>query len=205
VPTEILLIRHGQTESNRTGYYMGWSAEDLNAAGLEQVQRLSSRLARLSIVAIYSSPLQRAFHTADIIAAHHNIKVTSLQDFIEINQGKLEGVHRSETERRYPELWKHLRTDPFQAIFPGGESFSQVAERTVRSFESVVAENLNKQILIVSHEINIKMIVIHALRAPYNIYRLFEISNASLSKVRTSQGSLRVITLNDKSHLEGMG
>ena len=66
--TTILLVRHGQTNSNITGYYMGWSDEDLNNVGYTQVRRLSSRLASLSIASVYTSPLRRAYATAEIFA-----------------------------------------------------------------------------------------------------------------------------------------
>jgi broad specificity phosphatase PhoE len=78
--TEILLVRHGQTKSNSTGYYMGWSSEDLSEEGIAQVQSLSARLSSLPIAAIYASPLQRTVTTADMIAKPHNLEVKPVQD-----------------------------------------------------------------------------------------------------------------------------
>jgi broad specificity phosphatase PhoE len=203
--TEIVLVRHGQTDSNVTGYFMGWSAEDLNAAGEEQAGKLSSRLTGWSIQAAYASPLKRALHTAEIIAAAHHVEVQPLEDLKEINQGELQGVHRSETEKRWPVLGSHLRSDPSQAVFPGGESFSQVAARTVAALTSAVARNPGRRILLVAHEINIKIIIMHALGVPYAAYRRFEINNASLSLVKVQQDSFKLVTLNDTSHLANTG
>jgi broad specificity phosphatase PhoE len=199
--TEVLLVRHGQTESNCTGYYMGWSAEDINAAGLAQARSLSARLAASRIDAAYVSPLKRTQHTAQIIAGPHNLEVIPLEGLIEINQGELQGINRSETERKWPVLYQHLRTDPSQAEFPGGESFSQVALRTLAAFESIREGNTDKRVLLVSHEINIKIIVMHVLGVPYNVYRRFEINNASLSLLQSKEGFLKLVTLNDISHL----
>jgi broad specificity phosphatase PhoE len=201
--TEIVLVRHGQTESNVTGYFMGWSSEDINAAGEEQARELSSRLAAWSLEAAFASPLKRTTHTAQIIAGPYSIEVIPLEDLIEINQGELQGTRRSETEKKWPVLCQHLRTDPSQAVFPGGESFSQVAMRTVAAFTSVIAQNPGKRTLLVSHEINIKIIVMHVLGVPYNVYRRFEINNASLSLVQAREDSFKLITLNDTSHLAG--
>jgi broad specificity phosphatase PhoE len=200
--TEILLVRHGQTESNRTGYFMGWSSEDLNATGQEQAQRLSARVAALELNTACASPLQRTMHTAGIIAAPHKIEVQPLEGLIEINQGELQGIHRSETERKWPVLWGQLSNDPSQAVFPGGESFSQVALRTVTAFESILQQNPEKRVLLVAHEINLKIIIMHILGVPFNVYRRFEINNASLSLIRTREDSCKLVTLNDMAHLE---
>ena len=202
--SEILLVRHGQTESNRTGYYIGWSSEDLDTTGVAQAQRLSSRLAGSPIEVIYSSPLQRAFTTASIIAGPHHVEVKTLPDLKEVNQGHLQGAPRSETKNRFPEFWKQLIEDISQATFPGGESFAQVAERSLRTFKSIIKENPDKRVLIVSHEIVIKIIIMQALGVPYNIYRRFEVGNASLSLLQVQGTSFKLITLNDKSHLAGI-
>ncbi|MBN1188222.1 MAG: histidine phosphatase family protein [Dehalococcoidales bacterium] len=199
---EIVLVRHGQTESNRTGFYMGWSAEDLNAGGLAQAQRLSTRLAGLEIDAAFSSPLKRALHTAEIVAGPHQVAVNTLEGLMEINQGRLEGAHRSQTEKNWPDLFQHLINDPSRAVFPEGESFSQVADRTVTAFEFVQRQNPEKRVLLVAHEINIKIIIMHALGIPYTVYRRFEIRNASLSRLQFREGAFRLITLNDTAHLE---
>ena len=55
--TTVLLVRHGQTNSNVTGFYMGWSDEDLDEAGHTQARRLSSRLSGWPVASVYTSPL----------------------------------------------------------------------------------------------------------------------------------------------------
>lgn len=60
MPTEVLLVRHGQTDSNVTRLYMGWSQEDLTETGYSQAERLAQRLADVPISAVYSRPLKRA-------------------------------------------------------------------------------------------------------------------------------------------------
>jgi phosphoserine phosphatase len=203
--TELLLVRHGQTESNRTGYFMGRLPEDLNASGLDQAQRLSSRLVGSNIEAAYASPLKRTMHTAEIIAGPHKVAVQPLDELLEINQGELQGMHRSETEKRFPLLGEILRSDPARAVFPGGESFDQVAVRTLAAFESILKQNPDRQILLVSHEINIKIIAMHILGVPFTVYRRFDINNASLSLVQAGDSGFKLLTLNDTSHLAETG
>jgi len=199
--TTVLLVRHGQANSNVTGYYMGWSNEDLSEIGYTQVRSLASRLASLPIASVYSSPLQRTCTTSTILAKPHGLEVETSDDIIEIQLGDWQGLHIDEVGQRWPELWKQSRIDPSEITMPNGESFQQVTERAIRGFDKIVAANHGKQVIIVSHEIVVKVLVAHALGVSNSIYRRFEINNASLSAVRVIDGKARLATLNDTSHL----
>ncbi|OIP26175.1 MAG: histidine phosphatase family protein [Chloroflexi bacterium CG_4_9_14_3_um_filter_45_9] len=199
----VILVRHGQTNSNVTGFFMGWSDEDLNEIGYTQARRLASRLANLPIASVYTSPLRRAYATAAILAESHKLELKVLDDLIEIQLGDWQGLYANEIKRRWPELWQQLRTDPSEVTMPNGESLRQVTERAVRAFETVVRANQDKQALIVTHDVIIRVLVAHALGVPNSIYRRFEINNASLSLIRVDNSNPHLITLNDTSHLEG--
>ncbi len=199
--TTVLLVRHGQTESNVKGYFMGWLNEDLNETGCDQARCLASRLASAPITSVYASPLQRTCTTAAILAEPHGLELKTLEDLIEINQGDWEGRHVDDISRGWPELWRQSRTDPSEFTMPNGESFKQVTERAVRAFETIVAENQDRQSILVAHEIVVKVIIVHALGATNRIYRRFELSNASLSTIQVIDGKYRLLTINDISHL----
>lgn len=200
--TTVLLVRHGQTRSNVAGYYMGWSEEDLNEVGYIQARKLASRLADLPIASIYTSPLRRAYTTASLIAEPHGLKVKPLDDLIEIKMGDWEGLHESEIARRWPELWKQSEVDPSVLTMPHGESFSQVAERALRAFEMAVTANRDKRVVIVTHDIVVRIVVAYVLGVTYSIYRRLKVDNASLSVVSITDSSRRLVTLNDTSHFE---
>ena len=85
--TTVLLVRHGQTTSNVTGRYMGWIDEDLSEEGVWQAEQLSHRLEGRSIAAAYSSPLRRAYRTAEIIATPHSLSVSTVEGLGEIRIG----------------------------------------------------------------------------------------------------------------------
>jgi broad specificity phosphatase PhoE len=181
---------------------MGWSEEDLNEVGYIQARKLASRLADLPIAAIYTSPLRRAHTTASLVAEPHGLEVKPLDDLIEIKLGDWQGLHESEIARRWPEMWKQSEIDPSVLTMPNGESFSQVAERAVRAFEMVVADNREKRVIIVTHDIVVRVLVAHVLGVTYSIYRRLKIDNASLSVVWVTDSSKRLVTLNDTSHFE---
>ena len=203
--TTVLLIRHGQTNSNTTGLFMGWSDEDLNEAGYAQAQALASRLANLPISSIYTSPLRRAYNTAAILAKPHQLELKVMDELIEIQAGDWQGLYMNEIQQRWPELWQQLRTDVSKVTLPNGESFGQVTDRAIRAFDTIIATNHDGYVAIVSHEVVIKVIVIHVLGATNSIYRRFEVRNASLSMIQITDGIARLATLNDVSHLEAQG
>ncbi len=199
--TTVLLVRHGQARSNVTGFYMGWSDEDLDDVGYTQARSLSSRLASLPIASVYSSPLRRTYTTAVILAKPHGLELEVSDDLIEIRIGDWQGLHMDEIRQRWPELWQQSRVDPSGVTMPNGESFKQVTERAIRIFNRIVAANQGRQVVIVTHDIIVRVLVAHVLGVPNSIYRRFEINNASLSVVRILNGKARLITLNDTSHL----
>ena len=201
--TTVLLVRHGQTNSNVTSFFMGWSNEDLSEAGYIQARSLAARLASLPIASVYTSPIQRAYTTALILAKPHNLEVKVLDDLSEIRLGDWQGLYMDEIQQRWPELWQQSRTDPSELTMPNGESFREVTERAVRIFQTVVATNQGRQTVIVTHDIVIRVLVAHVLGVSNSIYRRMEVTNASLSIVRVVDGTARLITLNDTSHLEG--
>jgi broad specificity phosphatase PhoE len=145
--TTVLLVRHGQTNSNVTGFAVGWSNEDLNEVGYTQARRLSSRLSSLPIAAVFTSPLQRTYTTASILAEPHKLEPKVLDDLIELRLGDWEGLHVDEIERRWGELWQLSMIDPSELTVPNGESLMDVTERATRAFSRVVEDNRGKHAL----------------------------------------------------------
>ena len=200
--TAILLVRHGQTESNIAGFYMGRSNEDLTEVGYTQARSLSLRLARQPVASIYTSPLHRAYTTATILAEPHKLKPGVLDDLNEIQLGDWQGLHTDDIKRRWPEVWHQWRSDPSGVIIPNGESLTEVTERAIRAFRKIVKANRGKQSVIVTHEVIVKVLVVYVLRTSNSIYRRFEIGNTSLSVIQITNNDSRLTGLNDLSHLE---
>ncbi len=198
----VFLVRHGLTKSNIDGFYMGWSSEDLNEAGYTQARRLSLRLARLPIASIYTSPLRRAYTTAAILNEPHRVELTVMESLTEIHLGDWQGLHVDEVKRRWPELWRQSRVDPSEITLPDGESVREMAQRSIRAFETVVETNPGKQIVMVTHQYIVRAIVAYTLGVSNSIFRKFDIDNASLSAIRVGNGTFRLIMLNDTSCLE---
>ena len=116
----LILIRHGETEWNRTGRCQGIADIDLNHNGKRQVQELADSLKEEKINAIYSSDLKRALETARAIAAHHKLKVNIEEDLREMNQGELEGLKFSEIREKIRPCVKGMARQPRDLETPTG-------------------------------------------------------------------------------------
>ncbi len=197
----MLLVRHGQTMSNVTSRYAGWIDEDLNNRGLQQAQQLAERLKNWRIDSAYSSPLKRAFHTAEIIATPHSLSVNKLDDLGEIRMGLWEGLSAAQIEVKFPEEWKQWRSDPSNLVMPEGESIGQVQKRAILALQRTIKANPGCQVLVATHDAILKLSIAYCLNVSPSIYRRIEIANASLTIISITDGKWRLSLLNDTAHL----
>src|SRR5690348_17255006 len=100
--TDLYLIRHGQTATNRAQIIQGWDSEPLNARGRQQAELTGQRLAGAGIAALYASPLGRARETAEIIGRAIGLPPTVIPELREMDTGKASGMHGSQFMVRYP-------------------------------------------------------------------------------------------------------
>lgn len=136
----LVFIRHGETDFNKQGLWMGCTDIELNATGLTQAADAAKELATKKIDVIYTSPLKRAYKTAKVIAAQQSIPPTIiiLDDFKERGFGILEGTPRNQP-----------LDDDFDQI-KGVESKKTLVKRLTHGLATIEA-NKNRIKLIVSH------------------------------------------------------
>lgn len=200
--TTVFLVRHAQTSWNVTGRYMGWIDEDLSEEGIWQAEQLSVRLEGQPIDSAYSSPLKRAYHTAQVMVAPHSLSVCPMPGLGEIRLGSWEGFTREEVKARFPDIWQAWRSDPSMVQMPEGENIAQVQDRAVAALQNIIDANRGRKVLIVTHEVIVKLLVTHCLDVGTGIYRRFEVANASLTVIQIMDGMCLLRMLNDTSHLE---
>src|SRR6187200_544713 len=85
--TTILLARHGETDWNREGRFQGHADPPLNRTGRDQAVELSVALMAEDLAAVYSSPLQRALETAEIVAASRGLEPVTVAALREVDVG----------------------------------------------------------------------------------------------------------------------
>jgi probable phosphoglycerate mutase len=148
--TEIILARHGETEWNVKDIFRGLADIALSNNGLKQAEKLARYLSSRKIEAVYSSPLQRARQTAELIARHHRLDVLVTPGLIDVNYGEWQGLLATQVQEKYPELYTLWSNQPQRVRIPGGDRLSQVRRRS----RAVVAEVINKYsgtVVLVSH------------------------------------------------------
>jgi 2,3-bisphosphoglycerate-dependent phosphoglycerate mutase/probable phosphoglycerate mutase len=126
----LLLLRHGQSTWNLEGRWQGWLDAPLTAEGEEQAVARARTLAHDSFAprVIYTSDLQRAIRTAEIIAAHVESPVITDPGFRERNGGEWQGLTGTEIDERWPGMRSAWRRGELSAP-PGGEEDVDVLAR----------------------------------------------------------------------------
>ena len=133
------------------GRCCGWSDSPLSAEGIEQAKRVAAQLAGEPLSKVYSSNLERAFRTAQIVAEPHELVVEKIGDLAEMHFGDLEGMTYEEAEERFPAVYQSWMTRPMETQFPNGENFQEMKTRVRRAFDSIVRRHGGESIGIVAH------------------------------------------------------
>jgi broad specificity phosphatase PhoE len=156
--TEIILVRHGETEWNVQQVFRGRIDIELNETGLRQVELLAEYLSGVKIDAVYSSPLRRALKTAEMIASPHKLEVKIAPGLIDCDFGKWQGLPQQEVKDRYKELYAEWVKNPHLIRMPEGESLSDVRERALTVVDEVVAK-YEGTVALVSHRVVNKVLI----------------------------------------------
>src|SRR5262245_40224745 len=105
VSTQVLLVRHGQSQGNAEGRFGGHTATPLSARGRAQAQATASALAPESITAIYSSDLERATQTASPLAKLTGLPINTTEAFRERSVGVMEGLTFGDAAEKHPDQY----------------------------------------------------------------------------------------------------
>ena len=201
--TTVLLIRHGETEWNTLGKFQGCTDIALSEVGIKQAEILNDRL-KGDFDYIYSSPLSRAFETANILAIGTNKEVTVASEIREINFGEWEGLTVHEIAEKYPEVFKAWRTDKTESYICGGDlSINNAANRAKKCILDIVKEHKGKKIAIVAHGGIIKAGLIGIFGWDMTMYHKMALGNTCINTLTFNDDLNPVlVTLNDTNHLK---
>jgi alpha-ribazole phosphatase len=195
---KIYLVRHGQTDANVEKRYCGQTDVDLNHKGLRDAANIAKVLKNTSIDSIVSSDLKRTLKTAELINAYHQLELELIPEFREINFGKFENLTFEEIGVKYPEEKAKMIKEKINYNFLGGESLAMLHKRVIKSFNDLLEEKENENILIVSHGGVIRMILTEILSGDINNYWSVEVDNTRISTIVDHEGFLYLKNLNRK-------
>lgn len=190
--TTLYLIRHGETEPNRTGVLMGSTDVPLNDLGRRQASALRQRLDGLEIDAIFASPLSRATETATLVFGEQATIITD-SSLAEFHFGAWEGMHFSQIAEQYPDIWQLWLTDWEKTHIPGSEAFAAFRQRVIGFATEMVGANPGKRLAMVSHGGCIRAMLAHFFCGSVSTgYWKFKVDNATLTEVQF-MGSLPIL------------
>lgn len=200
-PTRMILLRHGQTPLSVERRYSGRGNPDLTDEGRRQARAAAARVVREEgIAAIVTSPLRRARSTAEEVAALTGIDVVEHPGLIENDFGDWEGLTFTEASQRDPDLHRAWLSD-ITVPAPGGESFTQVAERIDATKTELLQKYPGQTVVLVSHVTPIKTLLQDALGVgPELLFRLhLDLASVSIAEYFDDGGSV-VRLVNDAAH-----
>ena len=189
--TTILLARHGETDWNREGRFQGHADPPLNDTGRKQAAQLAVELEDVELASVYSSPLRRAYETAELVAAPHGLTPVALAVLREVDVGSWQGLRREELEERHPEGF--ARWLDYEQGWEDGETYDEMSRRVVPALLELAAEHEGEQILAVTHGGPIRAAFAFAIGSSHAEARRLgpAIGNAFVARFAVESGALR--------------
>jgi alpha-ribazole phosphatase/probable phosphoglycerate mutase len=195
----IYLLRHGQTAWNADGNrYCGRTDIPLTEKGIAQAEMVKEQLKNIVFKVVYSSPLERAFKTAQIAAGGN--KVIKDERLIEADFGNWEGKTRAEFIQENESLWNNWVQDATNTKAGGnGESASDVVERVNSFFDDLLQQHENSDILVVAHNAVNRFYMAHKLGMNLKDYRRILQENSTITMFHLEKdGEFTLVHLNSK-------
>lgn len=209
---QLLLVRHGLTEWNREGRFQGHRDPRLAPEGRDQVQALARRLAAgepARPVRIVSSPLGRAFESAEIVAGSLGIAGQAIvRDgrLQELGQGEWEGHTHDELRESNAARYAAWRTGAWDEPPPGGEPVAHAADRVRAGVADAIAAADHDRawpLCLVAHGGSLRLVAHALLELDVKVAWSLELDNAALCVLDRDPGGWRLVTWNDTGHLLG--
>nr|WP_295931529.1 histidine phosphatase family protein [uncultured Dyadobacter sp.] len=197
----VYLLRHGETFWNADGNrYCGITDIGLTEKGLAQAHSAATLLQGIHFDAVYTSPLQRAHHTATI-ASGKNPQITVDQRLIEASFGEWEGKTRAEFIAENPDLWNAWAQEPDHARAGGtGETALEIVTRVDDFFKNTLQKHPNGTVLVVAHNAVNRFYMAWKLGMPLKNYRQIVQENSSITLFSLDeQGEFSLLKLNCRS------
>jgi broad specificity phosphatase PhoE len=176
--TEILLVRHGETDWNVAQRVQGHTDRPLNDNGLAQARALAEELQGEQIDAVYASDLARARETARAIAEPRGLPVEELPGLREKHFGTWEGLHADEIRERFPEAHAN-------GPWGDGETGEELATRVLAALAEIAERHPDGRALVVTHGGPVRAVLRHC------DVDVGSIANCHLARIGVQDGTLR--------------
>ena len=193
----IIFLRHAQAENNTKRILAGRTeGVHLTKAGIEQAESIAKYLKSLDISAIYSSPIERASHTAEIVAKNNSLDYELDDRLTEIDMGKFTHMNYDDMFAKYGNIFlKFYENDPVIAE-QEVETFLHVQERILDIVNYIVEKHKNENVILVTHMDPIKSMLSMVMDLkPQALFELI-IANASITIIKEQNKKFSLSAIN---------
>ncbi len=189
---KLIMVRHGQSVWNLQNRFTGWVDVPLSPKGIREAKSAGRKLATAKIDVIYVSHMLRSTQTLDLMLPYRKDKRTAMihhpkgmirniswekytgnpkeelpiymaDDLAERYYGKLQGLNKAETAKKFGKKRVHLWRRSYTVRPPGGESLRDTLQRTLPYYKKFVLKDLKagKNVLVVAHGNSLRAIIKH--------------------------------------------
>jgi probable phosphoglycerate mutase len=193
----IIFLRHGQAKNNLERILTGRTPGiPLTEKGIDQAEKAAKFLEDMDISAIYSSPIERARHTAEIVGKHNSLDVIIDDRLIELDMGKFTGVPYDEIFTTHGNVFMKFYNGELEIAHNGVETFSEVKKRILGIVDHVIENHPDQNVVLVTHMDPIKAMLSTVVDlTAENLFELI-IANASLNIFREYKRKFSISGLN---------
>ncbi|MGQ9563864.1 MAG: histidine phosphatase family protein [Thermogutta sp.] len=201
----IYCVRHGESTYNAEGRVQGQSDVPLSERGRQQGEATANALAAAGIQMIYSSPLRRAWETAEIIARRTGCDIRLDPRLMEIHAGIFQDRLRRELMTEFPEEFRRWTSEDPDFVIPGGESRRQLAERGVAAFRDIMSSGFDR-VAVVSHG-RLLVVTLRALlsHGHHNLPPALQNASITVVEAASNSGCIRLVDVDRVEHLADVG
>ena len=202
--TELILIRHGETDWNRELRFQGQIDVPLNDTGHAQAQRVATQLAGESVQHLVSSDLLRARQTAMPAAQRLGLQAVNDLALREQNFGVVDGMRGEDIQTLYPQAWRDWTAFDADFAFDGGESTRSFHSRVMTALSHLADTRRGQRLLVVTHGGVLDMVYRTALGLSLSGPRQSVIPNGAINRVRVVDERVEIVSWAETEHLAGM-
>ncbi|MDC0193653.1 histidine phosphatase family protein [Candidatus Nitrosopelagicus sp.] len=193
----IIFLRHGQAENNTKKILAGRTpGVNLTEEGKKQAEQAGKMLQSLNVSAIYSSPIDRAVQTAEIIKKHCNIEFKTDDRLIELNMGQFTMMPYQEIFNKYGNVFLKFYSGSEEVSENGVETFTEVKKRINEMVNFVINKHKNENVVLVTHMDPIKAMIGRVLKLKPEVLFELIIANASLSIIKNHDQNFYLTAIN---------
>ena len=193
----IIFLRHGQAENNIKKILAGRSpGVNLTEVGIQQAEQAGKMLEPLNISAIYSSPIDRALQTAEIVGRQCDLEISIDDRLIELDMGKFTKMPYDEIFAKHGNVFLKFYEGSEEVSENGVETFTKVQKRVFDMVDFIINKHKNENVVLVTHMDPIKAMIGKVLKLRPEILFELIIANASLNIFKNNDQKFYLTAIN---------